>query len=114
MRAPFPVLTAVLLLSTAIDPAAADPLRCGSVLIDVGAQASYVLAKCGEPTSKKIVAEAVQARNAGGHVSQTGATQTEVWRYNRGATLLPAVITVADGVVQSIEFEKPSDKTPAE
>jgi Protein of unknown function (DUF2845) len=110
MRALYSVLTLALIAAAITGPAAADPLRCGSVLVDVGAQASYVLAKCGEPTTKTTIAEAVQARNAGGHVSQTGATQTQVWRYNRGSTQLPAVVTIADGVVQSIEFEKPSDR----
>ncbi|OLB09927.1 MAG: hypothetical protein AUH10_13350 [Gammaproteobacteria bacterium 13_2_20CM_66_19] len=61
----------ILAVTLMIQPALADTLRCGSVLIEVGADASYVLAKCGEPTRQ-----------------------------------FPAVMKIADGVVQSIEFEK--------
>ena len=94
--------------------AAADPLRCGSVLIDVGVQASYVLAKCGEPASKTTVTEPIRARGIKGNEYQTGMTQSEIWRYNRGGRQHPVILKIADGVVQSIDFEEPPDAAPAE
>lgn len=96
------VLAIVLLLINATRPAAADTLRCGSVLIQEGVQASYVLAKCGDPTSTQIIREPVYV-----HGYATGEfTETQIWRYNRGTGQFPAILKIADGLVQSIKFEK--------
>ena len=101
------LLTIVLFLVSAARPAAAETLRCGSVLIQEGAQASYVLAKCGAPTSKKTITEPVYARALNGNIYETGGvTQTQIWRYYRGPGQFPAILKFADGLVQSIEFEK--------
>ena len=96
----------ILAVTLMIQPALADTLRCGSVLIEVGADASYVLAKCGEPTSKTIIAEPIWAGGVYGGAHQVGTSQTQIWRYDRGPRQFPAVMKIADGVVQSIEFEK--------
>jgi Protein of unknown function (DUF2845) len=110
MRRPV-VLAIVLFLMSATRPAAAETLRCGSVLIQEGAEASYVLAKCGDPTSKQIVREPVYSAEgyATGEIAET-----QVWRYYRGPGQFPAILKIADGVVQSIEFEKHYGQPSAE
>lgn len=86
--------------------ARADSFRCGSDLISVGASASEVLAKCGSPTSKQTLVEDVLARNANGGTRKIGEAITERWRYDRRKGQYPAVLTLRDEVVRSIEFEK--------
>ena len=95
-------LAIILFLLSVMRPAAAETLRCGSVLIEEGAQASYVLAKCGDPTSKQIIREPVYVRGyATGEVAET-----QIWRYYRGPEQFPAILKIADGIVQSIKFDK--------
>jgi len=95
----------ILAVTLMIQPALADTLRCGSVLIEVGSDASYVLAKCGEPTSKTTIVEPIWARGVYGGTYQVGTSETQIWRYDRGPRQFPAVMKIADGVVQSLEFE---------
>jgi len=44
--------------------------------------------------------------HATGGAHQVGTSETQIWRYDRGPRQFPAVMKIADGVVQSIEFEK--------
>jgi hypothetical protein len=108
---PHALLAIVLLLVSATRPAAAETLRCGSVLIQEGAEASYVLAKCGDPTSKQIIREPVYSAEgyATGEIAET-----QIWRYNRGPGQFPAILKIANGVVQSIDFEKHYGQPSAE
>ncbi len=102
IRAQGRTLAIVALLLGAMSPAAADTLRCGSVLIQDGTEAAVVLAKCGEPASKQIIREPVYVQGAA-----TGeVTERQIWSYYRGPGQFPAILQIADGVVQSIEFEK--------
>jgi hypothetical protein len=92
MRRPV-VLAIVLFLMSATRPAAAETLRCGSVLIQEGAEASYVLAKCGDPTSKQIIREPDQRARAmclGGATPETSRDGTPE------VQLTPAVVILGD------------------
>jgi hypothetical protein len=93
-------------LSVVNRPAAADTLRCGSSLIEVGSSVDEVLAKCGTPTSSTVITEPVWARAVNGRVFQTGTTQAQVWRYDRGPRQFPAILKINEGIVQSIDFDK--------
>jgi hypothetical protein len=85
--------------------AASGTLRCGSYLIQEGADAFSVLAKCGEPTERMTIAAPVYASSAGGETYSTDVVgYTQLWHYNRGPMRFPVVITIADGVVRSIRF----------
>ena len=105
------LLASVLLLVGATRPAAAETLRCGSVLIQEGAEACYVVAKCGDPTSKQVIREPVYSAEgyATGEIAET-----QIWRYYRGPGQFVAILKIADGVVQSIEFEKHYGQPSAE
>ena len=104
MRAPLLFILTVLAPVTA---ASADTLRCGSHLIQEGDDAFAVIAKCGEPTERMTLTEPVYASSEGGGSHPTGdVALTEVWRYQRGAGSFPVLIKIADGIVQSIRFDK--------
>ncbi|MFO7277276.1 MAG: DUF2845 domain-containing protein [Pseudomonadota bacterium] len=81
-----------------------ETLRCGSVLIERGAMRAYVLAKCGEPTSRSEISEPVRARRANGTTYVIGTTTREVWHYERGYGKLPATLTFSEGVLKEIRF----------
>lgn len=91
---------------TLTQPAYADALRCRSELIKQGDAAGRVVEKCGEPTSKTSVDEPIWSQGPNGTVYQSGSTHSELWRYTFGPNKFPAVLKIADGVVQSITFEK--------
>ena len=88
--------------------AAGDTLRCGSVLIQPGDDARYVLEKCGEPTSEPVIASPESPRAI--RVFQIGIMRADRWRYQRQFGQFPAVLTIGDdGRVVSIEFERVRD-----
>jgi hypothetical protein len=97
-----------LILMMAVVPftaATANTLRCGSYLIQEGDDAFSVIDKCGAPTKTMTIAAPVYASAAGGGTYPTGViANTELWRYDRGSRSFPVIITVVDGVVQSIRF----------
>jgi hypothetical protein len=105
MRFVSPLLLAIACYAL-VQPARADFLRCGSVLIGPGDSAAHAVEKCGEPTSKTTVDEPVWATGVNGNVYQTGTTRSEIWRYNFGPSKFPALLRVRDGAVESITFEK--------
>jgi hypothetical protein len=101
------------LLSTAValsicfaSAAHADTLRCGSKLIQPGANQGYVTEHCGAPDSKETFTEPVYVRRVDGTTFQSGETSRDVWRYKRGPGKFPAVLTFEMGVLKKIEFEK--------
>jgi hypothetical protein len=89
-------------------PSLAETLRCGSVLIQPGDDARYVLEKCGEPASAAASNDA--SLEGGITVYQIGIMRADRWRYHRGPGLFPAVVTIADdGRVADIQFEQVRD-----
>ena len=92
-------------------PAAwAQTLRCGSVLIQPGDDARYVLEKCGEPTAWTAITLPGSATSVYVNVYQTGVTRADRWLYHRAFGQFPAVLTIGDdGRVHEIEFESVRD-----
>ncbi len=91
-----------------LTPAVAETLRCGSVLIEPGDDARYVLEKCGDPWSGTTITDSESAR--GIPVYQIGIMRADRWRYRRAFGQFPAVLTIGDdGRVQDIEFDRVRD-----
>jgi Protein of unknown function (DUF2845) len=87
--------------------APAETLRCGSVLIQTGDDARYVLEKCGEPTAWTEFTMPAMAHSVYGDVFQTGVTRADRWLYRRNFGQFRAVLTIGDdGRVEEIEFER--------
>ena len=79
-----------------MQPAFAETLLCGDVLVEPGDDAAYVLKNCGEPnsTAPSSTAYSLDVLRAGR------------WRYDRGPGLFPAVVVIGDnGRVEAIEFD---------
>jgi len=92
---------------TQVQPALAQTLRCGSVLIEPDDDARYVLEKCGEPTS---LSAPVLARGIYGNVYQLGIARAGRWPYLRAYGQFTVVLSIADdGRVEAIEFERVRD-----
>jgi Protein of unknown function (DUF2845) len=91
-----------------VTPAVAETLRGGSVLIEPGDDARYVLEKCGEPTSGTTIVDPELARSI--PVYQIGITRADRWRYDRAFGQFPAAVTIGDdGRVRDIEFDRVRD-----
>jgi hypothetical protein len=91
-------------------PAVADTLRCGSVLIQPGDDARYVLEKCGEPTMMPSVAVPAWSRNTNGYVFRSSVVRADRWRYQRAFGQFAVVLTIGDdGLVQAIDYETRRD-----
>ena len=99
-------LVLCLLLSAAAPTVQAESLRCGNKLVQPGATMTDVLAKCGEPASKRTISEPIRARNVGGGTRIVGVTEIIVWRYERGSRSFPAILKFEGGVLKTLEFEK--------
>jgi hypothetical protein len=90
--------------------ALAESLRCGSVLIQTGDDARYVLEKCGEPTAPTVIHMPVLARSSYGNIYETGITRSDRWLYRRSPGQFHVVLTIgADGRVAAIEFDRVRD-----
>ena len=63
--------------------AAADSMRCGTHIIDVGVFQAELLEKCGPPTTK----------------------QGDIWIYERSSSSDPFLVRIGNGKVQSIQTE---------
>ena len=72
--------------------------RCRSYLVSADISVGDLLKKCGKPTSQTTSTEDV--RNEYGY--KVGTSTTEVWRYDRGYSAPPMLVTIIDGHVQSI------------
>jgi hypothetical protein len=98
------------LVSAAIalaQPAAADTLRCGSVLIRPGDDALYVLDKCVGPAATTALMQRGWTDSVNGYLYPIGFAQLQRWRIARAPGQFPAVLTIgADGRVETIEFER--------
>jgi hypothetical protein len=85
----------------------AETLRCGSVLIQPGDDARYVLQKCGEPISRTAILMPESAHTIFVNVYQTGITRSDRWLYQRSPGQFHVVLTIGDdGRVAAIEFER--------
>ena len=61
-----------------------------------------VLKKCGTPSSRQTSTEDVYAETG----YKMGTTTIEIWRYDRGTTAAPMIVTIVDGKVESIDRGK--------
>jgi hypothetical protein len=96
----WPIAAAVCLLA---GTAHAETIRCGSSLVDESAAVETLLARCGEPTSKRATSEGVYARNPDGSTRKVGTSVTEYWTYDRGTQAAPILVTIVEGKIKSIE-----------
>jgi hypothetical protein len=76
--------------------------RCGNSLVSADSSVAELLKKCGKPSSQRAVTEDVYSPD---HV-KVGTTTTETWRYDRGTTAPPMIVTIIDGKIQSIDEGK--------
>jgi Protein of unknown function (DUF2845) len=87
-----------------VQPATADTLRCGSVLIEPGDDALYVLEKCGEPSPLVTITHPALLSGVNSNLYQIGITQSR-WLITREPGQFRAVLTIgADGRVEDIAF----------
>ena len=63
---------------------------------------SELIQKCGQPSSKQTSTGDVRTKVSGGGTQKIGTTTTEVWRYDRGSDSFPMIVTVVDGVIESM------------
>jgi hypothetical protein len=100
-----PVITLALACAglAPVPVALAETLRCGSVLIQPGDDARYVLEKCGEPMSRV----AILARSVDANVFQTVVARSDRWLYQRSPGQFQVVLAIGDdGRVSAIDFER--------
>lgn len=76
--------------------------RCGNSLVSADVSVAELLKKCGQPSSKEVSTHDV--RNSYG--VRVGTSTTEIWRYDRGYSAPPMMVTIIDGRVQSIDEGK--------
>jgi hypothetical protein len=88
----------------AVSARADDSMRCGNALITVGMVASQVTAKCGPPKDKNVTEVPQRARRSGGRSAVIGTLRVERWTYDRGYGQFPALLTLEDGKLKSIEL----------
>ena len=91
-----------LLTAAPLVSAGDEVFRCGSSVISTELSVAELLEKCGEPSSRQVSTEDVRARVANGGSQKVGTTKVEIWRYER-SRVVPMVVTIADGRIQSIE-----------
>ena len=90
-----------------IQPALADTLRCGGALIEPGADAAYVLEKCGQPNQ---ALGSGSERGSYANTAPSASLRAGRWRYHRGPGKFPVVVAIGDdGRVQAIRFERHRD-----
>jgi hypothetical protein len=82
----------------------ADTMRCENALVREGMIAGEVLAKCGEPSSKRVDEVPIRARNRNGAGTVVGTAKVETWVYDRGDGRFGAALTFEEGKLKSIEY----------
>jgi hypothetical protein len=97
-------VAAACLLAASFGAFAADTMRCENAIVRQGMIAGEVLAKCGEPGSKRVDEVPVRARNRNGGGTVVGTTKIETWIYDRGAGQFRAALTFEEGKLKSIEY----------
>lgn len=94
--------TVCALLALMPNIALSETFRCGSYLVSTPLSVAELIQKCGQPSSKQTSAEDVRTRVAGGGTEKVGTTTREVWRYDRGSGSFPMIVTIVDGVIESL------------
>jgi len=79
-----------------------DEFRCGHWLVNSETPLTALLAKCGEPTSRKVSTRDVFTS----HGVNVGTETIEILRYDRGPRASAMIVTVVAGKVDSVESEK--------
>jgi hypothetical protein len=71
--------------------------RCGSSLVSADVSVAELVKKCGQPSSKEVSTHDVYKQGV-----RVGPSTTEIWRYDRGYSAAPMIVTIIDGRIQSI------------
>jgi hypothetical protein len=79
--------------------AADEFFRCGNWLVSAETSVSELLRKCGKPSSKEASTQPVLNQ----YGVKVGTSTTETWRYDRGSTGPPMIVTLVDGQIRSLE-----------
>jgi len=111
-KKPRPIIPLVLMGANLaqVQPVSADTLRCGSVLIEPGDDAAYVLERCGEPKLLRAGGPTVLARDISPGIHPAAILRAGRWLYHRGPGKFPALLTIGDdGRVEDIQFEMHRD-----
>lgn len=81
----------------------ADSMRCGSKIVNESVSVDELLARCGQPQSRKTETEDVYAINPNGaRVKTGGQTIKERWIYKPTPGALPMAVEIVDGKIVSI------------
>ena len=80
-----------------------ETFRCGTWVVSTPLSVPELVEKCGQPSSRQVSTQDVRAKIVGGGTEKVGTTTTEIWRYDRGTRAAPMVVTIVDGVIQSLE-----------
>jgi hypothetical protein len=98
--------TVVIVATTAVTPLALgdDSIMCRNSLVTLGMTAEEVLAKCGAPKEKTVTEVPVRAPGANGARPVVGTRSVEQWTIDRGYGRPPAILTFAEGKLESIEI----------
>lgn len=91
------------LLALTPNIALSETFRCGSYLVSTPLSVAELIQKCGQPSSRQTSTEDVRTRVAGGGTQRVGTTTTEIWRYDRGSGSFPMIVTIIDGVIESLQ-----------
>jgi hypothetical protein len=76
--------------------------RCGNSLVSADVSVAELLKKCGQPSSKEVSTHDVW----NSHGVKVGTSTTETWRYDRGYSAPPMMVTIIDGRIQNIGEHK--------
>jgi hypothetical protein len=80
-----------------------ETFRCGSWLVSMPLSVKELIEKCGQPSSRQASSQDVRTKVGAGGTQKIGTTTTEIWRYDRGSDTFPMIVTIVDGVIQSLE-----------
>lgn len=92
-----------LLLLCAVHVNAQGSLRCKGRIIDVGDNATKVMALCGEPARRISTPVPVRAGVRSGFTRFVGYATAEQWLYDRGYGKFPVVLRFDDGVIRRVD-----------
>ena len=114
---PRPAVLVLLLFLFATPALAADSMRCGSYIVDVGSPRAEVRAKCGEPsdvferTEYRYVDDTLRQRIVDGRVvteemlksGRVVPVLVEEWTYNFGPSRFVRYLTFENGRLKRVE-----------
>ena len=82
----------------------AEPIRCGTGLIQEGATALEIREKCGEPTTVERTSTPVYELLTDGTRYQVGVVPVDYWYFDFGTRQFPVRMTIKDGIAEKIEL----------